>query len=176
MTPRELNAEQRAKVDQFKALPKKKGRPPKEFGPLLKAAATVLRESGMSLEDIATELHIGHRTAARMFSDTTVKVDSADMVKIRESFSQNITEIINKMLTAANSDDYVDNLAKSRNPGLVEAISKLIEKLQLLQGKPSNIMEVRDTAKLIEEKVNELKQIEEALQNSLIVPEDPKAN
>lgn len=171
-----LNDDQLAKINEFKKLPPRRGRPGKEFGPLLKIAAFILRDAGLSIKEIADELKVNPETAKKIFKDKEIKLETADMDKVRETFATNIAEIVNKMLVVANTNEYVHNLASSRNPGLIEAISKMIEKLNLLTGKPSNVLEVRDTAKFVQDKLQELENLEKALEQSIVLPDSPKDN
>ncbi len=171
-----LDPQKQELVDKAKALPKKAGRPSKDFGPVVKAAAVVLHDAGLTMSDIARELNISPATAAKMIRAKDERVTQENLSDVRKRFSTDIAEIVAKMLTAANSDEYVKQLAKSRNPGLIEALSKLIEKLNLLEGKSTSIMEIRDTAKLVEDKMQELEDFEAALRNSIVIPENPKDN
>lgn len=171
-----LKPEDRELVDRAKALPKQAGRPPKEFGPVIKAAATVLHASGLTKKEIALELGVSPITVGKMLSPKEKSVSKEDLAEIRKSFSGDMAAIVKKMLTAANTDDYIRQLAKSRNPGLIDALTKLVEKIQLLEGKPSSITEVRDTAKFVEDKLKELEDLETSLKQSIALPEDPKAN
>lgn len=171
-----LNPKDQDLVQRAKDLPKKAGRPEKSFGPVIKAAAMALHSAGLTKAEIARELGVSPITVGKMLSKKDQTVSKETLAATRAGYSSQIATIVNKMLTAANSDDYIKHLAQSRNPGLIEAISKLIEKLQLLEGKPSSITEVRDTAKIVEEKMKELDDLEAALRQSIELPKDPKAN
>lgn len=171
-----LDPKDQEMVDRAKALPKAAGRPPKEFGPVIKAAASVLHASGLTKQEIARELGVSPITVGKMLSPKEKSVSRENLDEVRKEFSTDIATIVKKMLTAINTDDYIRQLAKSKNPGLVEATTKLIEKLQLLEGKPSNITEVRDTAKIVEQSLKELEDLEQALRAGIALPEDPKAN
>lgn len=178
----DLNDEQKQQIKDFKefnekvrAEKPKGGKRPKEFSNLLKMAAMVMRDAGFSINAISQELKVHPATAAKILRDKSVKVETKDLDKVREQFSTHIAEIILKMLSTANSSEYIYNLSRSKNPGLIQALSALIEKLQLLQGKPSGIMEVRDVAKSANEKLKELEDLEQTLQQAL-QNKDPKAN
>ncbi len=177
-----LNDDQKKQVQEFKDYNEqlrikraKGGKPPKEFGPLLKIAAMVLKDAGMSVTAIAQELKVHPTTAAKILRDKDIKIETKDLDKVREGFANNIAEIVSKMLSTANSSEYIYQLSRSRNPGLIQAISQLIEKLNLLTGKPSGIMEIRDVAKSALDKLAELENLEQALEQSL-QNKDPKAN
>ena len=163
-------------VNKAKALPKKAGRPEKSFGPVIKAAALVLKDTGLTQAEIAAELGVSPATVNKMLRDKSIKIEKADLNNIREDYSQTINQIVLKMLNTANTQDYIDQLAQSKNPGLIQGLGLLIEKLNLLQGKPSAIMEVRDTAKLVESKMQELIDLEQALRAITPLPESPKEN
>ena len=173
----EENPEWKAAVDKAKNFPRKTGRPAKEFGPVISIACKVLHDAGLSMADIASELKVNPATVAKILKRRNIAdIDSSDMAKVKEQFSSNIVNIVNKMLLSADTHGYVENLAQSRNPGLIQAISILIEKLNLLQGKPTNILDVRDTAKMVDDKMKEITDLEEALRKSITLSEDPKAN
>lgn len=172
----DLNEEQREAVDKAKAFPRKTGRPAKEFSVIIKTAAIILKESGMSKADIARELGVHVLTVGKMLRGGGPTINPQDLEKTRDAFKGRIAEIVNKMLNAANTDEYVYNLSTSKNPGLIQAISALLEKLQLLDNKPGNISEVRETAKQLEDKLKELDGMEEELLRVMGKPKDPTEN
>jgi hypothetical protein len=171
-----LTDDQQKIVNDFKQLPKKKGRPPKEFGPLLKMAAAVLKDAGLSNADIAAELNISPATAAKIFRDKSIEIDVKDLEKVREGFSNNVAGIVAKMLSAANTEEYVEKLKSVKNPSLIIAITQMINTLNTLTGKPNAIFEVRDAAADISKKIREIEELEATIQKSMIKSEDPKAN
>jgi predicted transcriptional regulator len=171
-----LDEDAKAKVTAFKNLPKRKGRPPKEFGPLVKMAASVLRDAGMSYADIAAELKVTPQTIMRALRDKAVKIETSDMNRVREGFSTHIAQIINKMLVAAHTDEYIENLKSAKNPGLVIGLATMIDKLNLLTGKPTSILETKDLADSVQRQLKDLEELEKALQQSVKLPQSPKDN
>jgi transcriptional regulator with XRE-family HTH domain len=171
-----LDPKDQEAVDKAKALPKAAGRPPKEFGPVIKAAACALHASGLTKAEIARELNVSPITVGKMLSKKDQTVSKETLEATRAGFSAEMAGIVKKMLTAASSDDYIAQLAKSRNPGLITAMAQLVDKIQLLEGKPSSITEVRDTARIVEASMKELEDMEVALRQSIALPKDPKAN
>lgn len=179
----ELNPDQKKIVDDFKTYNEQRrasgkplgGRPDKEFGQLLKIAGLVLKDAGYSIKSIAKELKVHPATAAKMLRDKDVKVETKDLDKVREQFANHIAEIVLKMLSTANSSEYIYQLSRSKNPGLVQALSLLIEKLNLLTGKPSNVLEVRDVVGNALDKLKELEDLEATLTKA-IQNKSPKSN
>lgn len=165
-----LNEEQQKAVDEFKKIreTKKKGRPPKEFGPLLKIAATILKETQkLTNEDIAAELKVSPATVAKMLRDTSVHIDTADMDRVRETFASDIAQIVKKMLVATENDMYINRLASAKNTGLVQATTGLINAMSQLSGKPTSIVEVRDAAAEVAAKIKEIETLEAELKKSM---------
>lgn len=171
-----LNDDQKAKITAFKKLPKKMGRPGKEFGPLVKMAASVLRDAGLSLNDIAAELKVSPNTVAKVLRDKAVKIETSDMNKVRESFATHIAQIVNKMLTAANTDEYIYNLMSAKNGSMVLGMCQLIDKLNLLTGKPTAIVETKDMVESVQKQMKDLEELEKALEQSMKLPNSPKDN
>lgn len=167
----------RETVEKAKNFPRKAGRPEQGFGPVITAAVLVMRDAGLSQLAIAKELKINPATVAKIYRRrSTSNLNPSDMVKVKEKFSEHIVHIVDKMLLSADTHQYVENLATSKNPGLIQALSILIEKLHLLQGKPTNIVDIRDTAKLVEDKLKEITDLEAALTKAIVMPENPKTN
>ena len=174
MDEQNLSPDQKKAVDEFKALPKNKGgRPVKEFGPLLKIAASVLKDSGLSYREIALELGTKPETVKKaLLRGSDIKIDIADLNKVREGFSAHIAGIIQKMLMAANSDEYVQRLMQTKNAALIIGMATLIDKLQVLNGKPTTILETRDMAAAVDQKMKEIEELEKILSK----PSDTKQN
>ena len=172
-----LHPDQEAKVRAFKKLPRAKtGRPGREFGPLLKMAATVLHDAGMTITDIAAELRISTKTVQKALLNKSVKIETSDMNKVREGFATNIAQIINKMLMAANTDEYVRNLMSAKNQAMVMGIAVLIDKLNLLTGKPTSIIETKDMVESVQKQLKDLEELEQALKKHIALPQEPKEN
>ncbi len=172
-----LNDEQRKKVNEFKSLPKPKGgRPPKEYGKLLMIAARVLKDAGMTKADIAKELKVNVKSVTNMLRDAPRAVDIKDLNKVREEFSAHIAGIINKMLMAANTDEYIYNLQSTKNQGLVIALATLIDKMNLLTGKPTAILETKDLAESVQKQMREIEELERALKEPIINPPSAQSN
>lgn len=171
-----LNEEQKKVINEFKQLPKKMGRPPKEFGPLLKLAAAVLRDAGMSNKDIALELKVSPITVAKIFKDKTIEIDVKDLDKVREGFTAHVAGIVSKLLTAANSEEYVAKLGSVKNPSLIIAITQMLGALNNLTGKPSSIVEVRDAASDVQKKIREIEDLQQALRQNTNHTDNPKTN
>ncbi len=172
-----LNDEQKAAVDKAKALPKgKPGRPVKEFGPVIKMAASVLRDAGLTIQEIADELHINPKTVQLALRDRTIKIETSDMNKVRDGFATHIAQIINKMLCAANTDEYVSRLQQTKNPGLVIGLATLIDKLNLLTGKATSIVETKDMVDSVQKQLAELEALQKSLEQSIVLPKTPEDN
>ena len=173
----EMNEEQKKAIEKFKALPKgQSGRPPKEFGPLLKIAAAVLKDSGMTLKDIAAELGTKPETVKKALFNKAIQIKVEDLEKVRQGFAQHIAEIITKMLLAANSDEYITRLMQVKNPGLIIGLATLIDKLNVITGKPTAILETRDMVESVQKQLKELEELEAAIKQSMIKTENPKEN
>lgn len=173
-----LNEEQAKTVSEFKRVrsEKKAGRPPKEFGLLLKLAATVLKEAGkLSNGDIAAELNVSPATVAKILKDSDLKLDVEDLDKTRELFAQKTAQIVFKLLNATD-DVYIQRLAAAKNTGLVQAITAAVNVMNQLSGKPTSIVEVRDAAADVAMKLKEVEELEAALQQSMIKGDSPEAN
>lgn len=167
----------KAAVEKAKNFPRKAGRPEAGFGPVITAAVLVMRDAGLSQLAISKELKINPATVAKIYKRrNSSNLNPKDLAQVKEKFSEHIVNIVDKMLLSADTHQYVENLATSKNPGLIQALSILIEKLHLLQGKPTNIVDIRDTAKLVEDKMKELTDLEAALQKAIIMPDEPKVN
>ena len=142
---------------------KKRGRPKKvknDTPSLVAATIKAMKDAGYSLADIA--LNLGKtEEEVKMALKNHKSIDPKDLEKVKEHFSGSIATIIQKILVRAGEDDFVKNLKGSQLP---IALGTLIDKLNILTGKPTQITETRNIAEDVANKLAELEHLEKLLQ------------
>ena len=123
----ENNPEWKAAVEKAKNFPKKSGRPAREFGPIVTIACKVLHDAGLSMSAIAEELKVNPATVAKVLKRRNIaEIDPSDLKKVKDQFSDRIIQIVNKMLLSADSHQYIENLASSKNEVLYHTSRSLL--------------------------------------------------
>lgn len=155
-----------------KAAPKGK----KKMGPIAVALMKAAKDSGLSYAEVAAEMKkLGNLSPAEM--ETVVRseknaVVDGDFDKTRAAFAEEIAEVVSHLLRAANTRDYADMLAHTKTPALTLAIAQMVDKMNVLTGKPTDIIGTQGVTEEIYKKIKELTDLKKLLNQGVIPAPD----
>lgn len=157
------------------------GRPSKDsqVSPQLKAVIVAMFKSGAKPEVIVSDLGIPMDKVKTALRDIK-NISASDLENARVEFASEISNIVHRMLNAAQTEDLPEKLAKTaHNSTFATTLGVLIDKINVLTGNATQIIETQQNVK----KVNDsLAQIEAqrkellALRASLNGTDNPTAN
>lgn len=155
-----------------KVAKRKAGRPPADFPAIIKAAAKALRQAGMTNKEIASQLNLTEAKVSQvLLGGRAVRPDELEAVKA--NFALEMASIVMKLLAKANTEEFIERLNGSQ---LTTGLGILIDKINLITGKPTQITETKGVIENAAGQLQKLEDLQKALEQSMKVPENPKEN
>jgi hypothetical protein len=170
--PRNITLSDKDRDVVVRASNRKKGRPAKDMPAIIKAAAKALKQAGMSNKEIGMQLNLPEgKIQSMLMGSWAVKPEELESLKTQ--FAAQLAQIVMALLTRANTPEFIESL---RGKEVVLSSAILIDKLQLMTGKATQITETKSVVEDAAQKLKQLEDLEKALKDSIQFPNVPEAN
>lgn len=95
------------------------------------------------------------------------KLSKLDSDAARKALADKLLSIAVKLAGAADTEYFARLLANTKTPALTTALGTVIDKMQVLTGKPTEILETRETISEVQQELARIRAEREALQQAL---------